>query len=83
MTVKDTSINSKKLAVTGTVIVIGLTLALLIVGYYIFNTESKRDDGQPAQSSVPVEPEPQPVSPDATAPSSPDSATQAAPATAP
>lgn len=76
---KITSINSNKLALTGLVIVIGLTLALLVVGYYVFNTETKRVDDRPAISSVPVEPEPRTLSPDAEAPSSPAQPADTAP----
>lgn len=68
---KITSINSSKLALTGLVVVIGLTLALLYIGYYIFNTETQRVDDRPAIASVPVEPVPRTISPEAEAPSSP------------
>ncbi|MEO5702655.1 MAG: hypothetical protein ABIQ54_01985 [Gammaproteobacteria bacterium] len=71
---KFTSINSSKLALTGVVVVIGLTLALLYIGYYVFTKETQRTDNQPALSSVPVEPDPVPVSPEAEAPSSPATA---------
>ena len=77
---KITTINSSKLGVVGIVVVIGLTLALLFIGYYIFNTESKRVDDRPAISSVPVQPEPRTVSPEAEAPSSPATVGDTAPA---
>ncbi len=80
---KISSINSKKLAVTGVVIVIGLTIALAIVGYYIYNTESERVDQRPDIYSEPLEPTPRTVSPEAVAPSSPAPDGESAPATAP
>ena len=80
---KVTGINSKRLALTGTVIVIGLILVLLYIIFYVVDTETQRATDVPVESTQPVEPMPTPVSPEADAPSSPTAGTGAAPAAAP
>lgn len=63
-------VHSRKLAITGAVVVIGLLLVLIYIAYHLFHTETKRiDASSPPASAVPVEPSPAPVSPDTGAPS--------------
>ena len=67
---KFPAIQSRKLAITGAVVVIGLILVLVYITYHLFYTETKRIDAStPPASAVPVEPSPGPVSPESGAPS--------------
>jgi hypothetical protein len=80
--VRFAKLSPNNLGVSGIIAVVGILIALLIVGYTVFYQEDKRMGAErPDVASEPVTPpDAAPVSPDPAAPSFPDKPADAAPA---